>query len=169
VPGFRVGCGYDLHAFAVGRPLVLGGIRVAYERGLAGHSDADVLTHAVIDALLGAAGWGDIGEWFPSSDERYRDADSLTLLDQVVRALRTAGWRIANVDATILAQQPRLAGHRAAIRQALAEHLDLDPDRVSVKATTPDHLGAVGRVEGIAAQAVSLLEEPTSVEGASRG
>ena len=165
----RVGCGYDVHAFAADRPLVLGGVRIADQRGLAGDSDADVLTHAVIDALLGAAGRGDIGEWFPPGDPAYRDVQSLSLLGQVWDELRQAGWRVVNLDATIIAQAPRLAGYRDGMRQVLAERLGVAPGRVSVKATTPDHLGAIGRAEGIAAQAVALLEMPTTDEGASRG
>ncbi len=154
----RVGCGYDVHAFAVGRRLILGGVRIEHELGLAGHSDADVLTHAIVDAMLGAAGLGDIGDWFPPGDPRYRDADSLTFLDRVARELRERGWRVVNVDATVVAQEPRLAERRGAMRDCLAPRLGLDPGRVSVKATTPDHLGALGQAEGIAAQAVVLLE-----------
>ena len=158
----RVGCGYDVHAFAAGRALVLGGVRIEHGRGLAGPSDADVLTHALVDAMLGAAGLGDIGDWFPPGDPRYRDADSQQFLDRVTQALREGGWRVVNVDTTLLAQEPRLGDRRAAIRDCLAERLGLDRSRVSVKATTPDHLGAIGRAEGIAAQAVVLLE---AVEG----
>ena len=117
----RVGCGYDLHAFAEGRALVLGGVTIEHSRGLAGHSDADVLTHAVIDALLGAAALGDIGDWFPPGDPRYRDVLSLTLLDRVSAELRERGWRLINLDTTIIAQEPRLAGARDTIRARLAE------------------------------------------------
>jgi 2-C-methyl-D-erythritol 2,4-cyclodiphosphate synthase len=166
VAELRVGSGYDLHAFAEDRALVLGGVTVPHTRGLAGHSDADVLTHALIDALLGAAVLGDIGDWFPSGDPRYRDARSLILLDRVTDELRQRGWRLINADTTIIAQEPRLAVARAAIRASLAQRLGLDPGRVSVKATTPDHLGAIGRAEGIAAQAVVLVEAPQSLEGA---
>jgi 2-C-methyl-D-erythritol 2,4-cyclodiphosphate synthase len=160
-----VGCGYDVHGFVAGRPLVLGGLPIAYTRGLGGHSDADVLTHALVDALLGAAGLGDIGDWFPSSDPAYRDADSQLFLDRVKRELDRRGWRVVNVDTTLLAQEPRLGGWRSAIRDRLAARLGLEPSRVSVKATTPDRLGALGRAEGIAAQAVVLLE---AVEGVAR-
>jgi 2-C-methyl-D-erythritol 2,4-cyclodiphosphate synthase len=156
----RVGCGYDVHAFASDRQLVLGGVRFEHRLGLAGHSDADVLTHALIDALLGAAGWGDIGDWFDSADPQHRDAESLTFLERVAEELRRAGWRIINVDTTVVAQEPRLAARRAAIRERLAERLGVDPDRLSVKATSPDRLGAIGRADGIAAQAVVLLEAP---------
>ena len=158
----RVGCGYDVHAFAAGRSLVLGGVSIAHTRGLAGHSDADVLTHALVDALLGAAGLGDIGDWFPPADPLYRDADSQLFLERVKGELDRRGWRVVNVDTTLLAQEPRLGDRRAAIRDRLAARLGLEPGRVSVKATTPDHLGAIGRAEGIAAQAVVLLE---AVEG----
>lgn len=165
----RIGCGYDLHAFANDRPLVLGGVRIDHPRGLAGDSDADVLIHAVIDALLGAAGRGDIGAWFPPGDPTFRDARSAWLLDQVWGELRRAGWRLVNLDATVIAQVPRLAGYRAGMRQGLAECLGVGLDRISVKATSPDHLGAIGRAEGIAAQAVALLESPTTDEGARAG
>ena len=154
----RVGCGYDVHAFGGKRPLVLGGVRIDHHRGLLGHSDADVVTHALLDALLGAAAWGDIGDWFPTSEERHRGASSVSFLDRVVGELRAAGWGLVNVDVTVVAQEPRLAGSRGAIRACLSEHLGLEPASVSVKATTPDHLGAIGRAEGIAAQAVVLLE-----------
>jgi 2-C-methyl-D-erythritol 2,4-cyclodiphosphate synthase len=164
VPELRVGCGYDVHAFAAGRPLVLGGVHIEHSRGLAGHSDADVLIHALVDAMLGAAGLGDIGDWFPPSDSSLRDADSRQFLDRTREELARNGWRLVNVDSTVLAQEPRLAERRAEIRDRLADHLGLDRGRVSVKATTPDHLGAIGRAEGIAAQAVVLLE---AVEGAS--
>lgn len=162
MPELRIGCGYDVHAFAAGRPLVLGGVRIEHERGLAGHSDADVLIHALIDAMLGAAGLGDIGDWFPPSDPSSRGADSRLFLDRTRDELARRGWRLVNVDSTVLAQEPRLADRRAEIRNRLADRLGLEPARVSVKATTPDHLGAIGRAEGIAAQAVVLLE---SVEG----
>jgi 2-C-methyl-D-erythritol 2,4-cyclodiphosphate synthase len=157
----RVGCGYDVHAFASGRALVLGGVPIEHPRGLAGHSDADVLSHALIDALLGAAGWGDLGDWFPSDDPRCRDAESLTMLVSVAERLRNAGWRLVNLDTTVVAQEPRLVDLRVRIRNCLAERLGIEASRVSVKATTADHLGAVGRGEGIAVQAVVLLEAPT--------
>jgi 2-C-methyl-D-erythritol 2,4-cyclodiphosphate synthase len=165
MPELRVGCGYDVHAFAEGRSLVLGGVTIEHDRGLAGHSDADVLTHALVDALLGAAGLGDIGDWFPAGDPAYRDADSQLFLDRARQELERRGWRVVNVDLTLLAQEPRLGGRRSAIRARLADRLGLEPDRVSVKATTPDHLGAIGRAEGIAAQAVVLLE---ALEGVSQ-
>jgi 2-C-methyl-D-erythritol 2,4-cyclodiphosphate synthase len=153
----RVGIGLDVHALVPGRRLVLGGVEIPYEAGLAGHSDGDTLVHAVVDALLGAAGRGDIGQWFPSSDARWAGADSLELLRIVVEALRDDGWQIGNVDATVIAQQPRIGPHVQAMRQRLSTVLGLPIDAVSIKGTTTDHLGALGRAEGIAAQAVALL------------
>lgn len=152
----RTGIGIDSHAFAPGRPLVLGGVTIPHERGLAGHSDADVLTHAVIDALLGAAGLGDIGQHFPDSDERYRDADSIALLREVVG--RLDGATIVHVDATVMMERPKLSPHRETIRARLADGLGgLDPSRVNVKATTGEGMGFVGRAEGVAALAVATL------------
>ena len=154
----RIGTGFDCHALAPGRRLVLGGVEIPHDSGLAGHSDGDALTHAIVDALLGAVARGDIGQWFPSSDGRWAGADSVdVLLRTVVDTLRAEGWAIVNVDATIVAQRPRLAQHVPAMRERLAPALGLALDRVSVKATTTDHLGALGRGEGIAAQAVALL------------
>ena len=154
----RIGSGFDCHALAPGRRLVLGGVEIPHDSGLAGHSDGDALTHAVVDALLGAAARGDIGQWFPSSDAHWSGADSVdVLLRTVVGTLRAEGWTIVNVDATIIAQRPRLAEHVPAMRERLARVLGLPLDAVSVKATTTDHLGALGRSEGIAAQAVALL------------
>jgi 2-C-methyl-D-erythritol 2,4-cyclodiphosphate synthase len=147
-----VGIGYDSHRFAAGRPLVLGGVEIEHERGLEGHSDADVLTHAVIDALLGAAGGGDIGSLFPDDDERWRDADSIDLLRTVVG---TIGGRIVNIDATLVCEHPRLSGHRAEMERILAEATSA---RVSVKATSNEGMGWVGRGEGIACMAVALIE-----------
>lgn len=156
--GMHIGHGYDVHKLVEGRPLILGGVRVPYEKGLLGHSDADVLTHAVMDALLGAAALGDIGRHFPDTDPAYAGADSLALARQVRRLLTDAGWRAENIDATILCQAPRLAGHIPAMRQNLADALGLPLDCVSVKATTEEHLGFTGAGEGIAAHAVALLE-----------
>lgn len=153
----RVGIGLDVHALAEGRRLVLGGVEIPHDRGLAGHSDGDALVHAIVDALLGAAARGDIGQWFPSSDARWAGADSLEMLRIVVEALRREGWQIGNVDATVIAQAPRIAPHVPAMREKLAATLGLPMDAVSIKATTTDHLGALGRAEGIAAQAVALL------------
>ena len=155
----RIGHGYDVHRLVPGRKLILGGVEIPWDRGLDGHSDADVLTHAVMDALLGAAAMGDIGKLFPDNDDRYLGADSLMLLSEVVSRLHAAGYRVGNVDATILAQKPKLAPHIDAMREKLAEMLAVDVLRVSVKATTEERLGFTGREEGIAAHAVCLLEE----------
>jgi 2-C-methyl-D-erythritol 2,4-cyclodiphosphate synthase len=152
------GIGYDCHRLTEGRKLVLGGIEVPFERGLAGHSDADVLTHAVIDALLGAAGLGDIGEHFPDTDERYRDADSLGLLSEAMALLRAGGFAVRHVDATVLIERPRLAPVRAEIRASLARVLGLEVAHVSVKATRGEGMGFVGRGEGAAAVAVATVE-----------
>lgn len=154
----RIGHGFDAHAFASGRRLVLGGVEVPHDRGLAGHSDGDAVLHAIIDALLGAAGLGDIGGMFPSSEERWRDADSGELVRLAARAVRDGGHTVVNVDATVVAEAPRLAPHVAAMRQAIADALAIDVAHVSVKATTSDGLGYTGRGEGIAAFAVALLE-----------
>jgi 2-C-methyl-D-erythritol 2,4-cyclodiphosphate synthase len=152
----RVGQGYDVHALVVGRKLVIGGVPIPHGRGLEGHSDADVLLHAICDALLGAAGLGDIGRHFPDSDPAYKDADSRTLLREVRRKL--GGLRIVNIDATILAQEPRMAPHVARMIDNIAADLGIAASAVNVKATTTEHLGFIGRAEGIAAQAVALLE-----------
>jgi 2-C-methyl-D-erythritol 2,4-cyclodiphosphate synthase len=157
VPEVRVGFGYDVHAFAEDRQLVLGGVAITAERGLAGHSDADVVAHALCDAFLGASGQGDIGKHFPPSDERFRDADSLQLLRQTVSIMNEAGWQPLQADVTVVAQTPRLACHRADMEYNLAEASGLEVGRVSVKATTTDGLGFVGRMEGIAANAVALV------------
>jgi 2-C-methyl-D-erythritol 2,4-cyclodiphosphate synthase len=153
----RIGQGFDTHALVGGRELVIGGVRIPYEKGLAGHSDADVLIHAVCDALLGAAGLGDIGAHFPDTDARYKGIDSRKLLREVARLLRQRKLRVANVDATIIAQAPKMAPHIAAMRANLASDLGIAPDAVNVKAKTTEQLGFVGRGEGIAAEAVALL------------
>jgi 2-C-methyl-D-erythritol 2,4-cyclodiphosphate synthase len=152
-----VGIGYDSHRLAEGRRLIIGGVEIAHERGLDGHSDADVLTHAVIDALLGAAGLGDIGEHFPDTDERWRDADSMQLLAHVVGTLGEAGLSIVNVDCTLVMEAPKLGSRRAAIRESLAGALGVDIRRVNVKASTGEGIGFVGRGEGVAALAVAGL------------
>ena len=156
----RVGLGVDVHAFATpeeGRALVLGGVQIPSDRGLLGHSDADVLAHAVTDAVLGAAGLEDIGHYFPDTDERYRDADSIRLLREV-RALIGASWEVANVDAVVVCERPKIRDHRDAMRENLSGALGVEPSRVSVRGTTTERLGFAGRGEGIAAQAVCLLE-----------
>ena len=156
----RIGHGYDVHRLTAGRALILGGVDIPWEKGLDGHSDADVLTHAVMDALLGAAAMGDIGKLFPDTDARYRGACSLMLLEEVGKRLSQAGYRVGNIDATLLAQRPKLAPHIERMRENLAARLGIAPSRVSVKATTEEHLGFTGREEGIAAHAVCLLIEP---------
>jgi len=156
----RVGLGIDVHAFAAaeeGRALVLGGVEIPFDRGLLGHSDADVLAHAVTDALLGAAGLEDIGHYFPDNDERYRDADSIGLLREV-RELIGGSWEVANVDAVVICERPKIRDHRDAMRENLAGALGVETSRVSVRGTTTERLGFAGRGEGIAAQAVCLLE-----------
>jgi 2-C-methyl-D-erythritol 2,4-cyclodiphosphate synthase len=158
----RIGQGYDVHPFAAGRPLILGGVRFEAERGLAGHSDGDAAVHALIDALLGAAALGDIGTHFPSSNERWRDANSLDMLKQTIGLVAGAGYAIINVDVTVVAQTPRIMPRVAEMRAALARTLGVDPSCVSVKATTTDGLGAIGRGEGIEAQAIALIEERVS-------
>lgn len=155
----RIGHGYDVHRLVEGRKLILGGVEIPYERGLLGHSDADVLTHAVMDALLGACALGDIGHLFPDSDPAFAGADSLRLLDEVVFRLHAGGFRVGNVDATVLAQAPKLAPHLPAIRRNLADRLQVPLSRVSVKATTEEGLGFTGTGEGMAAHAVCLVEE----------
>ena len=155
----RVGLGYDVHPLVEGRKLVLGGVEVPFSRGLSGHSDGDVLTHAIIDALLGAAGQGDIGTHFPSEDPAYRGACSLDLLAKVGVMVAKSGWRIGNVDATIVAQEPKLSPFVRQMAGLLAKALDLNPKRINVKATSTDGLGFTGRAEGIAAYAIALIEE----------
>ena len=154
----RIGHGYDVHRLAEGRRLILGGVEVPHTLGLLGHSDADVLTHAVMDALLGAAGLGDIGRHFPDTDPAYAGADSLKLLDHVVELLGARGWQVGNVDATILAQRPKLAPYLEQMRENLAARMKAALEQVNVKATTEEKLGFTGAEEGIAAHAVCLLE-----------
>jgi len=155
----RVGTGFDIHRLGASRPLRLGGVEIPGSKGLVGHSDADCVLHAIADALLGAAGLPDIGHHFPDSDPKWRDADSADLLRSVVRMVGEAGYRVANVDTTILAERPKLAPHRDAMRSRIAEVLGVDPAAVGVKATTLEALGALGRREGIACIASALLEE----------
>lgn len=155
----RIGHGYDVHQLTEGRKLILGGVEIPFERGLLGHSDADVLTHAVMDALLGAAGLGDIGKAFPDTDPAYAGADSLGLLDTVMGMLKRKGFQVGNVDATILAQRPKLAPYIPQMRENLARHMGVPAERVNVKATTEEKLGFTGSGAGMAAHAVCLLEE----------
>jgi 2-C-methyl-D-erythritol 2,4-cyclodiphosphate synthase len=156
--GASTGIGYDTHRFAVGRPLVLGGVEIPYEAGLAGHSDADVLTHAIIDALLGAAGLGDIGQHYPDTEDRYKDADSMDLLAATLAMLADHGFTVTHVDATVMMEAPKLGEKRAAIRTRLARALALDERHVNVKATTGEGMGFVGRGEGAGAIAVATVE-----------
>ena len=155
----RIGHGYDVHRLVEGRRLILGGVEIPWEKGLLGHSDADVLTHALMDALLGAAALGDIGHLFPDKDPAYEGADSIELLRQVMRVLEEHGWKLGNADVTVIAQRPKLAPHIPEMRRILAEAMGTTIDRVSVKATTEEGLGFTGAKEGIAAHAVVLLEE----------
>ena len=155
----RIGCGFDVHAFADRRRLILGGVEVPHARGLIGHSDADVLTHAICDALLGAVGLGDIGTHFPNDDPIYKDADSLQLLKEVTARARTAGFCLVNVDSTVALEQPKLAPYIEAMRGKLAVALSATVEQVSIKATTSEKLGFVGRQEGAAAFAVALMEK----------
>ena len=154
----HIGIGYDVHALAEGRPLIIGGVEIPHEKGLLGHSDADVLTHAVMDALLGAAALGDIGQHFPDTDERYRGADSMMLLGRVRQKITGAGYCIGNIDAIIIAQAPKMAGHLHQMAENIAETLQIPVSKINIKATTTEHLGFEGRREGIAAQAVCLLD-----------
>lgn len=157
LPPFRIGEGWDTHALVAGRPLILGGIHVPHERGLLGHSDADVLLHALTDALLGAAGLGDIGRHFPDTDPQFKGADSIVLLAEAARRVQAAGWRIANVDCTIVAQAPKLAPHIPAMCQRIAEALGLALGQVNVKAKTAEKMGPVGEGLAMEARAVALL------------
>ncbi len=154
---FRIGQGYDVHALVPGRKLIIGAVEIAHSHGLLGHSDADVLLHAITDALLGAAGLGDIGRHFPDSDEQWRGADSRVLLREAAARVRAAGYAIGNVDATVIAQAPRLAPHIATMVERIAADLGVSTDRVNVKAKTSERLGFVGRGEGIEAQAIALV------------
>ena len=153
----RIGHGFDVHAFAEGRRLIVGGVDIPNDRGLLGHSDADVLLHAICDALLGAAALGDIGQHFPDSDPRYKGIDSRKLLRHVAELLDGRGWKVGNVDATIIAQAPKMAPHIAAMREHIAEDIGVAAEQVNVKATTTERLGFTGRKEGIAAEAVCLI------------
>ena len=154
----RAGIGYDIHRLVKGRPLILGGVPIAYEKGLLGHSDADVLTHAICDALLGAAGLGDIGTHFPDSDPQYKDISSLTLLSATCRMLVQNGFRIVNLDSVLFAEAPKLGPHRQSMQTTLAKAMNIPPEAINVKATTTEGLGAIGKGEGIAAMCMALIE-----------
>lgn len=155
----RIGHGFDVHRLAEGRPLIIGGVHIPYERGLAGHSDADVLLHAVADALLGAAALGDIGAHFPDTDPVYKDIDSKELLTHVDALIKENGWTYSNIDATIMAERPKMAPYIPAMREVLASILQINPEQTNVKASTTEKLGFVGRAEGMAAEAVVLLSD----------
>ncbi len=154
----RIGLGYDVHAFAQGRRLVIGGVDIPYSKGLDGHSDADVLVHAIMDALVGALRAGDIGKLFPDTDPAYKDADSIKLLEHVGKLVRESGWKIVDIDSVIMIQEPKMAPHREQMRQNVARALQIDVDNIGIKATTTEWLGYEGRGEGVSAQAVALLE-----------
>ncbi len=154
----RIGTGYDVHKLVEGRPLIIGGVVIEYEKGLLGHSDADVLLHAIMDALLGAAHMGDIGKHFPDNDERYAGISSIALLSEVRKKLLEGGYIVGNIDATIIAQAPKLRPYIEQMEENVAQTLAIDPEQVNIKATTEEHLGFTGRGEGISAQAVCLLE-----------
>lgn len=158
----RVGIGHDTHRLGADRPLIIGGVEIPFHTGLVGHSDADVLLHALTDALLGAAGKGDIGEWFPDNDPQYKDSDSKQLLRVVVRDALPNGTEVLNADCIVFAQQPKLSGHKQAIRDSVAELLAIPPERVNVKAKTGEHVGPVGRGEAIQAEVVVLIDLPES-------
>src|SRR4051794_14256660 len=160
MPDLRVGIGVDAHALEAGVPLVLGGVAFDHPTGLAGHSDGDVIAHALIDALLGAANRGDIGTLFPSGDERFRGASSLDLLAEAAELVRSDGWQLVNADCVLVGERPRIGPHRAEMAARLAQAMAVDAGRVAVRATTTDHLGFTGREEGLAAQAVALLQRP---------
>lgn len=153
----RIGQGYDIHRLVEGRPLILGGIEIPYDQGLLGHSDADVLTHAIMDALLGAAALGDIGHYFPPEDPQWKDANSIVLLQKIVDLVRQKGWAIGNVDAVVVAERPKLKPHIQNLQQSLATAMQIETDQISVKATTHEKLGPIGAGEAIATYAVALL------------
>jgi 2-C-methyl-D-erythritol 2,4-cyclodiphosphate synthase len=157
----RIGNGYDMHRLVADRPLILGGVQIEHELGLLGHSDADVLTHAIMDAMLGALSLGDIGLYFPPTDQKWAGADSIELLKQVDKLIRDRGWQISNLDTVVVAERPKLKPHIQAMRDRLATPLQLAPDQVGIKATTNEKLDATGREEGICAYAVVLLTKPT--------
>ncbi len=155
----RVGIGFDVHRFIEGRPFILGGVKVPFEKGLEGFSDADVLTHAIIDAMFGAIAAGDLGHYFPDTDVQFKDISSLKLLEDAVKILKNRGYRVSNIDAIVILEKPKLASYRQQIREMLAKVIGLDVSRISIKATTTEGLGFTGRGEGIATQAVVLVEE----------
>ena len=153
----RIGNGYDIHKLVNNKPLILGGIEIPHSMGLLGHSDADVLTHAIMDALLGALSLGDIGHYFPPSDPQWKGANSMMLMERVIKIVRSQGWNIGNIDSTVVAEQPKLKPHLKSMRNAIAKILNIDAEQISIKATTNERLGPIGREEGICAYAVVLL------------
>ena len=155
----RIGTGLDVHPFAAGRKLFIGGVEIQHSHGLAGHSDADVLLHSLTDAILGALGWGDIGQWFPNTDENFRDKSSLFFLRSVWSRAAAEGWSLVNCDNMILAEAPKMAPHIPAMQRNIAEVLDVAPERIGIKATTAEQLGFIGRGEGMAVQSVVLLQQ----------
>lgn len=159
---FRIGQGFDVHQFAEGRPLIIGGIEIPYEKGLLGHSDADVLLHTIADACLGAIGEGDIGRHFPDTDPAFKDADSAVLLEQVMKMVKERGYSVVNADCTIIAQRPKMAPYIAQMKERIAGLLNVAEDRINIKATTTEKLGFTGREEGIASMAVVLLQKESS-------
>lgn len=161
---FRIGQGFDVHAFSSDRPCIIGGVTIPHEKGLLGHSDADVLLHTIADALLGAIGAGDIGKHFPDNDPAYKDADSKVLLAHVWQLVQQQGYQLGNLDCTVIAQRPKLAPYIETIRASIARILSVDVDQINVKATTTEALGFTGREEGIAAQAVVLIEKPNQTK-----
>lgn len=163
----RIGLGYDVHKYTAGRPLRLGGVHIPHPYGLEGHSDGDALLHAICDALLGAANLGDIGQLFPPNDPAYKNIDSRLLLREVAQRIQALGWKILNIDTVLLAQTPKLSPYYDAMRETIAAELGLSPEQVSIKATTPERLGAFGREEGLAAYAVVLLERPNRQEAST--
>ena len=165
----RIGQGYDVHRLVEGRKLIIGGVEIPYEKGLDGHSDADVLTHAIMDALLGAAALGDIGVLFPDTDDAYKGADSMVLLEKVHDAVLSEGYSVSNIDATIIAQAPKMRPYIEEMRSNIAGALEIDVDQVNVKATTEEHLGFTGREEGIAASAVCILVSPAEYDQSAEG
>jgi 2-C-methyl-D-erythritol 2,4-cyclodiphosphate synthase len=154
----RIGQGFDVHRFAEGRPCIIGGVRIPSGKGLLGHSDADVLVHAIMDAVLGAHSLGDIGKWFPDTDSAYKNADSMELLSKILSDAKLKGWKLVNIDSTVIAEKPRIAGHVPEMRRKLARAFSVDESCISVKATTTERMGFCGREEGIAAMAVVLFE-----------
>lgn len=160
----RTGQGFDVHRFAEGRPCIIGGVKIPHEKGLLGHSDADVLVHAIMDAVIGALALGDIGQWFPDTDPAFKNADSMELLSRIISSPRMAGWKLVNLDSTVIAEKPRIARHVPEMRRRIAEAFSVSEDLISVKATSTEGMGFCGRGEGIAAMAVVMMEKEVSAK-----